>query len=353
MKRKGYLFEKVIDEENIRLAIRKAAKGKRGRKTVEWCLENEDVVVDDICDMLVNRTFVPSQPTVKVIYDEHRNKERTIACPRFYPDQIVHHALIQVLIPVILPSMCPHSYGSIPGKGQHKAVHKVEKYIRTGKGYKYAAQFDIEKCYKSIRPDVVKDALEWKIKDKRFINSIMLIVYSYYDGLAIGFYTSQWLMNLVLTRLDHLISSYGFKLIRFADDILILSNNKRNLHRIGGVISAWLVQHGMHLKKNRQIYRISNKRPINFLGFIIRKNKTCLRSNTFLRITRKARKISKRNPTLYDARSFLSYLGIFNHFDCENMLNKYIYPFVSINQLKRKIRGHDYYDYVKSSLRCA
>ena len=102
MKRVGYIYEKVYDKENIKLAIQKASKGKKKRRDVKWVLNNETKVIETIYSMLKNQRYKPSEYTKSIIIDGSSGKERVIHKPKFYPDQIIHWGLINIIKPVVL-----------------------------------------------------------------------------------------------------------------------------------------------------------------------------------------------------------------------------------------------------------
>lgn len=64
MKRIGNIYEQIIKKENIRIAIINASKGKKGRNGVNKILDNISFYVDEIYDMLINKTYIPS-PYIK------------------------------------------------------------------------------------------------------------------------------------------------------------------------------------------------------------------------------------------------------------------------------------------------
>lgn len=85
MKRVGYIFEKIYNIDNIKLAISKASLGKREQKRVKVVLDDIDRYARYIQRMLINKTYKPTKPTVKRIYDGANKKERIIFKPNFYP----------------------------------------------------------------------------------------------------------------------------------------------------------------------------------------------------------------------------------------------------------------------------
>lgn len=81
------------------------------------------------------------------------------------------------------------------------------------------------------------------------------------------------------------------------------------------------------------------------MGFRFYYNRTILRKSIMFKATRKARKISKKEkPTILDARQMLSYLGWIDCTDTYYMYDKWIKPYISFKELKRKVSQFDRHD---------
>ena len=78
MKRVGFVFEKVVEIDNIKKAIVNASKRKTDRRNVQKILNNIDFYAKQIQDMLINDSYIPCKYIVKVIKDGANKKERTI-----------------------------------------------------------------------------------------------------------------------------------------------------------------------------------------------------------------------------------------------------------------------------------
>ena len=78
MKRVGNIYEKITKKENIRKAIINASKGKKDRNGVIKILDNVNFYVDEIYNMLINKTYTPSPYIKMLIHDGARKKERII-----------------------------------------------------------------------------------------------------------------------------------------------------------------------------------------------------------------------------------------------------------------------------------
>jgi hypothetical protein len=343
MKRYGYLYPKIVDIQTIKTAMLKASLGKRDRKHVKEVLDNIEYFSHEIQKMLVEKTYVPSPYSVKKIYDGAHKKERVIYKPRFYPDQIIHWALMLVLEPVMMRGMYAYTCGSVPGRGTTYGQKVLRKALDTDyKGTKYCLKMDIEKFYPSIDQDLLKKMFRKIIKDRDCLWLVNTIIESTDSGLPIGNYTSQWFSNFFLQDLDHFIKEkLGVKnYIRYVDDLVILGGNKRRLHQVRKEIEQFLNHKNLRLKKNWQVFLVS-KRFIDFLGLKFYRNRTTLRKANSLRIRRRMAKIAKKKSMSYlDACAIVSYWGWIKRSDSFKFYRKYVRGIVSLTQARGVIRNH-------------
>ncbi len=339
MKRYGYLYEKICDIENIKLAIIKASKKKTKRRDVRKILNNIDYYALEIQEILIKQSYKPSPYKVTKIYDGANNKERIIHKPNFYPDQIIHWSLMLVLEPILTKGMYAHSCGSIPGKGSSWGNKYIEKWIRNDKkNTKYCLKLDIRKFYDSINHESLKVAFKQKIKDKKTLNLISAIIDSC-DGLPIGNYTSQWFANFLLTKLDHHIKE-NLKVkyyIRYIDDMVLFGSNKKKLHKAKQEIEKLLSEMKLNIKGNWQVFRVDD-RGVDFLGLRFFREKTILRKRNALRIRRRVKKVSKKQQlNSKDASAIISYWGWIKRSNSYNFYNMHIRKYIKIKQARRVI----------------
>ncbi len=59
MKLVGFLYEKIYDIDNIKLAMRMAAKGKKKRNSVKRILANEDKNIEILHQILKDKSYRP------------------------------------------------------------------------------------------------------------------------------------------------------------------------------------------------------------------------------------------------------------------------------------------------------
>jgi len=344
MKRVGYIYEKIYDIDNIKNAIRKSSKGKRNRKHVVKILNNIDYYALKIQKMLINKNYIPSPYTVKKIVDGSSNKIREIYKPKYYPDQIIHWALILQTEKIFMKGMYNYTCGSVKGRGAGLGKKMICRWLDNDyRGTKYCLKMDVSKYYPSIDNNILKLMLRKHIKDKNCLWLFDIIIDSNKNGLPIGNYTSQWLANFFLQDLDHYIKEQ-LKVkyfIRYIDDIVILGSNKRKLHKVCRGIDEFLAKINLKIKGDWQIYPVNN-RAIDFLGYRFFRDKTILRGRNSLRIRRRINKISKKNYlNRRDSSAIISYWGWIKSSDSYNFYKKYIKPKINIGKAKEVISKYD------------
>lgn len=350
MKRKGYIYEAVCDLDNLKHAIRMAAKRKRSNPAAAHALANIDAAATELRRLLVNREFKPSPYFVEVIRDGVVGKDREIHKPKFFPDQCIHWAIMLQIQPLIMRGMYDWSCGSIPGRGLSRCKQGVERWLRTDPaGTKYCLKLDVSKFYQSVDQDILKAALRRIIKDPDALAVLDMIIGSVDHGLPIGNYTSQWLANFYMQDVDHFIKeALGVQYYaRYVDDLVLFGANKKQLHAARKRLFAYIeTRKRLRIKGNWQLFMVTRTRTkggrtymagrdVDFLGYRMNHDITTIRRRTSLRIMRRARKISRKTrPTIRDAQAMVSYFGIIKHCDSYRFLHGRIKPYVSISKMK-------------------
>lgn len=350
MKTYKHLYDDFISDQNILLAIKNASKHKLDRERVKKIHDSPQDYVEYYRNLALH--FKNRRHRPKVIYDGIQRKKRTIIVPAF-DEQVIHHMTVNILKPIFMKSMYEHSYGSIPGRGSHKGMKQIKKWIRKGgRNIKYCLKMDIRKYFESIPHDILNAKLERIIKDEKFLSLLREIIGVTTTGIPLGFYTSQWIANWYLTELDHKIKEeFGaVYYIRYMDDMVIFGSNKKRLHEIKEQIERYLSDHlGLTLKDNWQIFRFDYIRNgehygrfLDFMGFRFYRGRVTLRRTIFLKTKRKAKRIAKKGKAdIHDARQVISYMGWFKHSDTYGAYLKYVKPYTNIQYFKRRISDHD------------
>lgn len=348
MKRQGNLYEKLISDENLRLALLTVNKTHRWHpkhrpnKTVLRVEANPDKYVAALRE-IIETGFAPHAPNLKRRWDKSAGKWRDISEPRLWPDQYIHHALIQVLEPVMMRGMDNFCCGSIKGRGMHYGQKAIKKWMKNDlKGTKYCLELDIHHFYGSLQPAFVLDRMKQLVKDRRVLDLVERITA---DGILIGAYCSQWFANTTLQPLDQMIRQSGLAkhFLRYMDNFTIFGPNKRKLHRMLRQIETWLHAHGLEVKANWQVYP-TKKRLATALGFRYGHGYTLLRKRNALRLKRQLSlcRYKRRHHQRITARfatGLLSRLGQLRHCN-STAFYQYFVPAGLQRLLKEIVREH-------------
>ena len=345
------LWNNIISDENIRLAIYNASHGNMKRKVLENMKRDPDKYIETVRRWIEN--FEPSEHTPKVINDGISAKKREIIVPTVC-EHIVQHALMNVLRPILSKGMYEHSYASIPGRGCHKGMRTVRKWIaKDGRNCKYCLKIDIKKFFQSVDTGILQAMLFRKITDRKTAELISKILSTSEKGLPLGFYTSQWFANFYLQEFDYFVKE-KLKVkhyIRYMDDMVFFGPNKRKLHEIKAEIEKYLKYNlELSIKENWQIFRFHTRKDkgrfLDFMGFKFYRNRVTIRKKITLKAMRKARRIAaKKNPTVHDARQMLTYIGWTKCTDTYMWLKRHILSRVDFKKLRKIISEHDRRNY--------
>jgi len=318
MKRINNIFEKIYEIENLKLAHQNAQKNKKNYSEVKKINKNEEIYLAKLQQMLIEKTFKNSE--YKIFKKIDKGKEREIYKLPYFPDRILHHAILQILEPIWKKTLIKNTYQSIKGRGIHKAMKNVKKSIDELKENRiYCLKMDVQKYYPSIDNQILKQVIRKKIKDKNILWLLDEIIDST-TGVPIGNYLSQYFGNLYLSEFDHWIMEIKKQkhYFRYCDDLVILSHNKDELHDLLKEIKTFLNEKlHLKLKSNYQIFPI-NKRKLDFLGFRFDEKNIFLRKSIAKSFKRKIIDVRKlKNPL----NSIASYWGWFKYIDDKQLWN--------------------------------
>lgn len=277
MKRKNNLYSQIISIENLKIADAKAQKGKSNQYGVKLHNKNKESNILSLHEMLKNKTYKTSEYSIFKVYEP---KEREVYRLPFFPDRITHHAIMNVMESIFVNFFTNDTYSCIKGKGIHAAARGVKKALKDVSGTTYCLKLDITKFYPSVDHKILKNLLRRKLKDRDLLWLLDEIIDSA-NGLPIGNYLSQYLANYYLSFFDHWIKEVkGVKYyFRYADDIVILMDNKSDLHHLLFDIRSYLENNlKLRIKGNYQVFPVK-ARGIDFVGYKFFHTHTLLRKS--------------------------------------------------------------------------
>lgn len=308
MKRFGHLWEQVIAFDNLLLAWKKARKGKRSRPDVVNFGLNVEAELFRLQDELRAQTYKPGQYRLFTIYER---KPRQISVAPFR-DRVVHHALMNVVEPLIDRRFIFDSFACRKNKGVHLAVSRYQQW---SKRYAYALKLDVSRYFPNIDHAILKQQISALVKDPKVLSLFETIVDGSPDydeefihyfkgddlltplerrkGLPIGNLTSQFLANLYLNGLDHFIKQdlRAKAYLRYVDDLILMSDDKQQLHKWCTEISAYLARLRLVLHPRKvNIFRVYE--GVDVLGYRVFPTYRLLRNDNGFRFARRLRQFA-------------------------------------------------------------
>lgn len=325
MKRYGDLFSKIVEEGNMAMAHQNARKGKTWYKEVIKVDKDDGTLLRKLRNDLMSGRYKTSE------YDifERRcgEKIRRIYKLPYYPDRIVHHAILQVILNALIRNLIADTYACVPGRGIHKCAKKIQGILKDDPEIKYSLKMDLRKFYPSIDHEVMKSMVRRVIKCKATLALLDEIIDSADTGMPIGNYLSQHLANLYLSGFDHWMKEVlrVKHYFRYSDDIVIMGNDKGELHRLRSAAADYLKRElKLEIKDNWQVFPIAS-RGIDFLGYRFYPGYTLLRKSIALKFKRKMRVLRKGGIDPQAALSSIaSYYGWLCHANTLNLRRRHI-----------------------------
>jgi len=279
------LLEKILSRDNLNRAY-KRVKSNHGAPgidgmTVEaalpWLREHGDELLRSIRE----GRYKPSPVRRREIPKPDGSGVRKLGIPTVV-DRVIQQAIAQQLQLLYEPKFSKGSYGYRPGRSAQQAIRKVKAYAE--EGYGYAVEIDLSKYFDTLNHELLMNLLRRQIRDtrvteliKKYLKSGVMedgVVVKTEEGSPQGGPLSPLLANIYLNEFDQEMESRGVKVIRYADDIVVLAKSKRAAMRLLESCRAHL-ENKLQLKLNTQkskVVSVVARKQFKFLGFALGKD---------------------------------------------------------------------------------
>ena len=200
---------------------------------------------------------------------------RTLIIPSLI-DRIAQSAVASVLNPHLEPHFSPHSYAYRAGKSVDQAVRSVNRFYR--EGYGFVAEADIVKCFDNIPHAGLMQRLESLLASQApsarlfelielWLEQFALELGQKHKGLAQGSPLSPLLANVYLDQLDDALEEKNIRIVRFADDFVLLAKSEAAACKALDNADQILGKHGLELKPSKTRV-VSFQDGFDFLGHL-------------------------------------------------------------------------------------
>ena len=163
------LYSKLCSYENLELAFAKAKKGKTLRKDVIEFEKDLKHNLNDLQTELITQTYKPKPLQTFILRDP---KTRKISKSDFR-DRVVHHALCNIIEPILSKSFIHDSYANRKGKSVFKAIERFDQFKR--RVFKnntrpcYVLKADIRHYFDTVDHGILMSIIKKKIRDTQIL----------------------------------------------------------------------------------------------------------------------------------------------------------------------------------------
>lgn len=298
MKRVGHLFEQAFSRDNLYQAYLDASRHKHGKRACFQFTRRLAFRLDELHRTLHDGSYRPKPYYQFEVYEP---KLRVIYAPSF-GDLVVQHAIYRVIYSIFDPGFIDQSFACRKGKGTHKAADYAQQSLRKSPNGSVTLKLDIRKFFYRIDRDILRQLIERKIKDRRFVDVMMQFAeYGEPVGIPIGNLLSQTYALIYLSPLDHFIKRElkVKRYCRYVDDFVLFGVSGAEAEVYRQRIEAFIADR-LNLELSR--YSVASiQRGINFVGY------RTWRGKRFVR--KRALYVARRAIRLGDAGSLASSLG--------------------------------------------
>lgn len=265
----GRLYDKIISLSSLNKAWAKVradrgAAGVDGQGIASFERNLEDNL-QKLHETLAQGTYQP-RPIKKISIPQEDGAHRLLYLLSVR-DRVVQTSVALVLGPILDAEMEDASFAHRPGRSVRMAVERVARYYR--QGYHWVVDGDIDDYFESVPHDRLLETLGRYLDDARVLELISNWLKHGTDGSGIGLPQgsplSPLLANIYLDEIDERIHGKGIRLVRFADDFVLLAKKEVDAQEAVKKMAGLLEEYGLrlHPEKTRVV---SFEQGFSFLG---------------------------------------------------------------------------------------
>jgi CRISPR-associated protein Cas1 len=224
---------------------------------------SEETYANKILSEIVSGSYTPA-PNTAFHIKKKKGTDRLVEQPSL-KDLIVQQYLLRTLSSVFDRMFEEESIGFRKGISRQKAIEMVQSAISGG--FQYVIESDIEDFFPSVNLGVLSKLLDHYIPSRdNFIKGLLLktiqngyilngVFYPRTKGIAQGSPLSPLLANIYLDSFDEEVRGWNVKLIRYADDFIIMASSKEEAEQVLSRTESFLSTIGLRIKKDKTAIR--------------------------------------------------------------------------------------------------
>ena len=279
----------------------KGAPGVDGQTLADFAANVEDELTRLVHE-LRTKTYRP-QPVRRVTIPKPGGGERKLGIPAVR-DRVVQQVLLDILQPIFDPDFHPSSYGYRPGRSCQQAVAKATMFVRQY-GLVHVVDMDLSKCFDRLDHGLIVASIRRRVRDgsilallRMFLESGVMIEGNWEAteiGSPQGGVISPLISNVYLDAFDQEMKRRGHRIVRYADDILILCRS-RSAAEHAREVATDILEGKLRLTVNvEKTHLVHASRGVKFLGVEIGLTWTRIQAKKVAALKAKVKAITRRN----------------------------------------------------------
>lgn len=302
------LYDKIANRDTLIHAWELVKKNRGAAGVDKISIEKFDrhwaKYLREIMDQLEAGTYQPL--AIRRVYIPKGNNKKELR-PLGIPavkDRIVQAAIKMIMEPVFEHEFVTSSYGFRPGKGCKDALREANSYIR--KGSTWYVDADLKSYFDTIPHKQLMERVEERIADGKLLELITKYLkqnivedckeWTPTRGSPQGAVLSPLLANIYLHPLDKLMRESNFRMVRYADDFVILCDSQEEALEALRMVQEWVQANGLtlHPEKTRIGNCANEGEGFDFLGYRFEAGKKQVRKKSLDKMKDKIRDLTKR-----------------------------------------------------------
>jgi RNA-directed DNA polymerase len=309
------LMDKAVRPTTLEAAWRKVARnhGAAGvdGQSIERFAAQAERYLSELQHSLEDGSYRP-HPVKRVEIPKGDGRTRPLGIPtvKSLPqakagDRIVQTALKMVIEPIFETQFRPGSYGFRPGRSCKDALREVDRLLK--EGFTWVVDADLQSYFDSIPHDRLMALVAGSISD----GPVLSLIDSFLQqdimkdmarwrpttGTPQGAVISPLLANLYLHPLDLLMEQSGCRMVRYADDFVILCRTEDEARSALRQVEAWVAANGLTLHPDKT--RVGDSRQpgqgFDFLGYRFEAGRRLVRKKSLKALRDKVRGMTSRS----------------------------------------------------------
>jgi RNA-directed DNA polymerase len=232
------------------------AAGADGQNLERFAARSEEYLAE-LSAALREGSYRP-QPVRRVEIAKGDGGLRPLGIPAV-KDRIVQTAMKLVIEPIFEVEFLDASFGFRPGRGCHDALREVDRLIK--EGFTFVVDADLAGYFDSIPHGPLMEQVERRISDGRVLDLLRGWLkaevmrgterWTPMAGAPQGAVISPLLANIYLHPLDARMAALGYRMVRYADDFVVLCESREKADAALAEIRRWVDDNGLALHPDK------------------------------------------------------------------------------------------------------